>query len=352
MALYLTSPPHTMDKVEENGVWNLFAMIEDVFLLGLVGTELPISLADELTDGVSKYWNDQDMKNESFPWPMINLSMFTLFYIYYILMSIVLLLNLLIAQMGDVYASADAVSSIDYRVRFARRILLYEDLSQLPPCYRRDKGNKNQVASFLGLFELNAGIAGTDSSGNPDYYVQFRSVSANTEGGGTGGVRPTFKDTAEDLPPPTTVPQPQMPKSRSADDLVSGEASAPPLSTGSPGPVMPPGISGGLPMSGGRVAPLLAPLNHKSSGSGQTPSAPITMEARRAAMLAGSASVLPSPQTAAATPPQRKQSKAVQRAMGMQGLEAEPTDTTFIDEDDMIVDDDGDEGHVRGHSHR
>ena len=137
MALYLTSPPHTMDKVEENGVWNLFAMVEDVFLLGLVGTELPISLADELTDGVSKYWNDQDMKNESFPWPMINLSMFTLFYIYYILMSIVLLLNLLIAQMGDVYASADAVSSIDYRVRFARRILLYEDLSQLPPCYRR-----------------------------------------------------------------------------------------------------------------------------------------------------------------------------------------------------------------------
>ena len=49
----------------------------------------------------------------------------------YLLLSTVLLLNLLIAAMSVTYEETDAVAKLEFRIAFARRVLLYEELAQV-----------------------------------------------------------------------------------------------------------------------------------------------------------------------------------------------------------------------------
>merc|ERR1711968_49550 len=84
---------------------------------------------------------------------------------------------------------------------------------------------------MLGLFELHAGQAGVGTD-DTDYYVQLKNVEENTEGGGTGGVRPAFggreKESQAALDP--LVPSPRRASctslSRSASPSLLGSPSA------------------------------------------------------------------------------------------------------------------------------
>ena len=125
-------------------------------------------------------------------------------------MSIILLLNLLIAMMGQTYESTMQYSEIEWRVGFARRILLFEILASA----------HNAVRSKKKQFRIRAGTKGI---ADDNYYHVFRNVVANSEGGGTGGIDAslfgddddTSKAAAADAakppppppPPPTTAPE-------------------------------------------------------------------------------------------------------------------------------------------------
>ena len=61
---------------------------------------------------------------------IVNLAFFAMLYFFYILASLILLLNLLIAQMGTTYEDLNLSAVIDFRVAFARRVLIYETLAQ------------------------------------------------------------------------------------------------------------------------------------------------------------------------------------------------------------------------------
>ena len=109
-------------------------------------------------------------------------------------MSLILLLNLLIAMMGTSYENASKRSTIDYRVIFSREILKYEVLAQVGGKYFAWKYDKTSAApSFLGLFNLHAGAV-QKGLGEDDgaYHVQFQNILENSEGGGARGFKPTF----------------------------------------------------------------------------------------------------------------------------------------------------------------
>ena len=69
-----------------------------------------------------------------------------------------------------------------WRVASARRILFYELLMQ---------PHKVGGVQLNSPFDLHAGDAGADGH----YYVSFRSVTANSEGSGTGGQTPVVFST-------------------------------------------------------------------------------------------------------------------------------------------------------------
>ena len=85
-------------------------------------------------------------------------------------------------------------------MQFARRILLYE----------------LTVMKLSSTLELHAGVKGQGL--DPNYYVEFRNVCANSEGSGTGGVSSLFgggDDGAQDkpaLPPAPVVATPAPPR--------------------------------------------------------------------------------------------------------------------------------------------
>jgi len=202
LALFLTAPPHVMESNSPDGTWNWMFMLEDLTKLGLVGSELPVDFGHEFTDGIDKY-----LHSYSYPWGFANLGAFTLLYINYVLMSLILLLNLLIAMMGDTYSETDKVAKIEFRVAFARRVLLYETLAQIPPTWPKSEGC---TPSFLGLFQLHAGFK-ADEDDDHDFYVRFKNVAANSEGHGTGGVRSTFdEDDRGDAPKMRTATEEQL----------------------------------------------------------------------------------------------------------------------------------------------
>ena len=369
VALYLTAPRHVMDRVNPStGVWELGAMIEDVLLLGLIGSELPLDFAGEHYDG--------NIVSKTDAWSGINLSIFAGVYLYYVLMSTILLLNLLIAQMGDCYNKAYLESTIDYRVNFARRVLLYEELAQLPFCRaRHDKTRNSSVPSFCGLFEMHAGIPVTNDQGGTDYIVQFRSVTANDEGGGMGGVRPTFEEVDEKaldpLPPeltPRSIPKlrrPTLPRI-SANKAVRLQNDGPDEAQTDPAmkqmkaasmpniKKLPLRVPNPLPRPRLPAPPLLSKPPDLPPGlqPATTPSAPLSMAQRMELQRSGTAAalVLPTGVSASAVRVARRadtaNNEALDQAMAMSGLLAEPSDATFIDGDDAVVNDEDDHEYV------
>jgi hypothetical protein len=108
---------------------------------------------------------------------------FLLYYYIYVTMSLILLLNLLIAMMGDTYSSAMEHATLGWRVDFARRTLRLE----------------LQLSKFhkMGCISLNCGTK-VGSGKDAQWVWSFKSYQANAEGGGTRGRRSMFDQGIED----------------------------------------------------------------------------------------------------------------------------------------------------------
>lgn len=154
---------------------NPIAATQSLVELGFIGERVEL---DVLT-GISQY--------DGTPRASMKLALFVVFlcfYVVYVTMSLILLLNLLIAMMGDTYSSAKEHATRAFRVNFARRVLRLE-LQML-------------VASRMGLVNLNCG---TRKGGL--WVFNYRNYKPNAEGGGTGGRTSIFdadveKEAAED----------------------------------------------------------------------------------------------------------------------------------------------------------
>ena len=105
-------------------------------------------------------------------WQQVDMAVFLLFYVVYILMSIILLLNLLIALLGNTFMTTYNAASLEWRLMFARYLLRLE-----------------LIARPLHIWDLRVGEKQSDSK----YVFQFRDVAANSEGGGASGN--PFEDT-------------------------------------------------------------------------------------------------------------------------------------------------------------
>ena len=125
----------------------------------------------------------------------LSFGFFLMFYVIYTIMSLILLLNLLIAMMSERYSSIKEDSVLQYRVNYARRVLRLELQSRMlerpPILFGRP---------LWKPWDLHAG----DRMGN-DYMFSFRNVQANKEGGGTTGGEAMFssvldEDENEDTP--------------------------------------------------------------------------------------------------------------------------------------------------------
>ena len=103
------------------------------------------------------------------------------FYIVYIILTVVILLNLLIAMMSSTYDRILSESELRWRVDFAKLILKLElECAWL------------QAKPFN--LTLNAGERGTDNGDNGRFFYFFRVVKPNHEGCGMEGGHALFED--------------------------------------------------------------------------------------------------------------------------------------------------------------
>ena len=130
LAMYLTVPPFVMDNTDDNseGRWTLIAMLQDLVKLGLLCVDSRWTFVcswETLTRRAASI----NSTGRTSAGGAVGTWGGSSSYIFYLLMSIILLLNLLIAMMGQTYEKTMEVSEIEWRVAFARRILLYETLA-------------------------------------------------------------------------------------------------------------------------------------------------------------------------------------------------------------------------------
>jgi hypothetical protein len=141
-----------------------------------VALQAVISLAF-LGDSMSLILQPEDLAALT-SWQRLNIVVFIVVYVFYILMSIILLLNLLIAMLGNTFTAVYDQSTLEWRLMFARYVLRLE-LS----------------ARSLAIWELRVGtptLAGK-------FTISFQDVAANAEGGGaSGNPFEDFEDTKED----------------------------------------------------------------------------------------------------------------------------------------------------------
>jgi len=107
--------------------------------------------------------------------------LFLFFYVIYIVMALVLLLNFLIAMMGDTYTSAMHSAQTLFRVTYARHILRLE--------------LQMHVLIRLRLINLHCGEK-VDLGTETRWVHSYRNYEANAEGGGMRGTKPTMFDAA------------------------------------------------------------------------------------------------------------------------------------------------------------
>jgi len=105
-------------------------------------------------------------------------------YVVYIIMALVLLLNLLIAMMGDTYAEMQESAVLAWRVDYARRVLRLElQVRYLHRC---------------GLVSLNCGERKVSDKGQVSWVLTYKQNSTNTEGGGSRGIKKMFDDAIQE----------------------------------------------------------------------------------------------------------------------------------------------------------
>ena len=106
-------------------------------------------------------------------------------YVLYIVLSIIVLLNLLIAMMGDTYQTTKEHATLEWRVDYARRLLRLE--LQL------------QVFHRMGLVSLNCGeSADNPLTGEKIRVFKYMIYEANAEGGGARKSSSMFEEAVEE----------------------------------------------------------------------------------------------------------------------------------------------------------
>lgn len=105
-------------------------------------------------------------------------------------MSVIILLNLLIAMMSTTYTKIEEASTMEWRLDFARLVLKLE----------LECGWLHNPPKICGrqLFTPWDMHAGEMSAGRDKYVIYFRHVEANVEGGGIEGGKAVFDDIGAD----------------------------------------------------------------------------------------------------------------------------------------------------------
>ena len=154
VAMFIVYPAPAPQAAQFNALPSAVRALID---LGFVGEPIQLDLA--ATEGL----------RVPSMWETVDLSIFVVLYYGYVLVAMVLLLNLLIALMGNTFAKVTEEATLQYRRDFARRVLRLE-LIAVPPLI-------NEEDRFVGAKD----------QCNGRYYYAFRSVDANVEGINVGG---------------------------------------------------------------------------------------------------------------------------------------------------------------------
>ena len=119
-------------------------------------------------------WNGFDTSSAKAVWKNLAFLAFLLSVIMYYIMALVLLLNLLIAMMGETYAKTMRNATLEWRVAYARQVLRLE--LQIYTLQR------------WGWLKLNCGERQIDSqSGTMKWVFKYQIIESNAEGGGKRG---------------------------------------------------------------------------------------------------------------------------------------------------------------------
>ena len=172
--------------------------VQSLIELGFIGERVEVDLLEGLTQ------HDGTFRG-TMKWGLF--LTFSLFYGNYVIMSLVLLLNLLIAMMGDTYSSALEHATRQFRVNFARRVLRLE--LQLT------------IFSRMGLVSLNCGEkVGTGK--DAVWVYNYRNYQPNAEGGGTRGAKASMFDEDVEKEAEEDAEDDEGPGAGSADDTLAG----------------------------------------------------------------------------------------------------------------------------------
>ena len=107
-AVYPDKQTTAMPDFNEPAGSSFFAL----FQLASVGEALEVDLWDEY----------QNFAAEPGTWLAADLYLFTVYYVLFIFVGVILLLNLLIAMMGETYAKTKDMATLEWRIEFARRV--------------------------------------------------------------------------------------------------------------------------------------------------------------------------------------------------------------------------------------
>ena len=170
IAMFITYPAPGPQVPQFNNFYTAFKGLLDLALIGE-----PMDLV--IFEGEAEPGESHLSLN---PWDRTELYLFVAFYYMYVLVAVVLLLNLLIALMGNTFTKVQEDAVLQYRRDFARRILRLE-LIALPPLVHNEQrfvGERNQT--------------------NGKYFHLFRAVEANVEGVAARGGSNIFDAADED----------------------------------------------------------------------------------------------------------------------------------------------------------
>jgi len=170
VVMYVCYPPNFSDSMLATAdpvpnfekFWPAFwSLIE----AGLIGERIALDIAA---------WNGFDTSSAKAVWKNLAFLAFLLSVIMYYIMALVLLLNLLIAMMGETYANTMRNATLEWRVAYARQVLRLE--LQIYTLQR------------WGWLNLNCGERQIDSqSGTMKWVFKYQIIESNAEGGGKRG---------------------------------------------------------------------------------------------------------------------------------------------------------------------
>jgi len=131
--------------VDEFNTW--YEAVWSLFQLGFLGAEIYFDL-----EAVSRVIDSPAISTRQ----MINLVIFSIFYLFFVLMTIILLLNLLIAMLSNTFMTVCKEATLECRLSFARLVLRLE--------------------SYGAMLGMNCKVGKLASDGTDRYIYEFRAV--------------------------------------------------------------------------------------------------------------------------------------------------------------------------------